>query len=157
MAVEVRDDDDRQRDDNKHQESQRSNLEEKYQQEEDEIEVEERQTKESLEENKKEEEKDEMKEEEEKESIREDENKPKQQENEEAKDDIEVAFRDVERETRKGKETIGSISERQLSSTSKSSLLPNLSVKKRRIQSKRAHPRPMSTIERSNNGPTLIV
>ncbi|XP_062506772.1 STAM-binding protein-like [Corticium candelabrum] len=50
-----------------------------------------------------------MKEEEE-ESVREDE--PKQQENEEAKHDVEVApRRDVERETRKGKETIGSISE----------------------------------------------
>ena len=47
MAVEVRDADDRQRDNNKHQESQRSNLEGKFQQEENEIEVEERQTKES--------------------------------------------------------------------------------------------------------------
>ena len=109
MAVEVRDDDDRQRDNNKHQESQRSNLEERYQREEDKIEVGERQTKESLEETREEEEKDEMKEEEE-ESVREDE--PKQQENEEAKHDVEVApRRDVERETRKGKETIGSISE----------------------------------------------
>ena len=111
MVLEVRDDHERQRDDNKHLESPRPKLVEKFQQEEDEIEVEERQTKESLEENKKEEEKDEMKEEEEeKESVREDENKPKQQENEEARDDVEVASRDVERETRKGKETIGSIS-----------------------------------------------
>ncbi|XP_062502554.1 uncharacterized protein LOC134179634 [Corticium candelabrum] len=54
--------------------------------------------------------KEEEEEEEEEESVREDENKSKQQENEEARDDVEVASRDVERETRKGKETIGSIS-----------------------------------------------
>ncbi|XP_062502516.1 glutamic acid-rich protein-like [Corticium candelabrum] len=124
VSVKVRDDDHRQRDDNKHQESQWSNLEEKYQQEEDEIEVEERQTKESLEENKEKEEKDEMKEEEEEEdegegeegegeeeSVREYENKPKQHKDEETKNYVEVASRDVERETRKRKETIGSISE----------------------------------------------
>ena len=111
MAVEVREDDGRQRDDNKHQESQLSNLEEEFHQE-DEIEVDERQTKESFERNtsKQEEEKNEMKEEEEEEeSVGEDETKP---ENKEARDDVEIAFRDVERETRKRKEereTIGSI------------------------------------------------
>ena len=114
MAVEVREDDGRQRDDNKHQESQLSNLEEEFHQE-DEIEVDERQTKESFERNtsKQEEEQNEMKEEEEEEeeeeSVGEDETKP---ENKEARDDVEIAFRDVERETRKRKEereTIGSI------------------------------------------------
>ena len=140
-----------QSDDNKHQESQRSNLEEKFQQEEDKLEVEERQTKESLEGIREQEEKDEMKEEEE--LLGEEENKP---ENREARDDVKIASRDVERETIKGKEereTIGSISE---ASAVINKQILNLLVKKRRIRSKTAHPRPMSTIERSNNCPTLI-